>query len=128
MGQPTSSVGQRSNRTQLAEHMPVLAYAERGHGEHQFRLSLGARLVLMLLQSMLLPGRHLAWFRFTGRARFCVAAVWRTIVKRFPNLQRLPIRRRYFRTRRSRFLLFDGEHTYRTLPHRRRRLRFTTIF
>jgi hypothetical protein len=60
MGQPTSSIGQRTNRTQLAEHTPMLAYFERGHGEQQFRLSLGARFIVMAFQSLFLPGRHTA--------------------------------------------------------------------
>jgi hypothetical protein len=60
MGQPTSSLGQRTNRTQLADHTPTLAYFERGHGEQQFRLALGARFVTVALQSLFLPGRHTA--------------------------------------------------------------------
>lgn len=38
------------------------------------------------------------------------------------------IRQRYFLARKARFLLFDGEYTYKTIPYRRRKPRFATIF
>jgi hypothetical protein len=128
MGQPTASLGQRANHVQLTDHTPLVSVAERVHGEQQFRLLLGARLAVLALQSLLLPGRASAWFRFTTRQRFNIATRWRWVERCFPNLQRREIRRRYFFARRAHVLLDDGEQTYATLPYRRRRLRFATVF
>jgi hypothetical protein len=65
MGQPTSGLGQRVNHTQLSEHMPLLTQRERGFGEHQFRMFIGAKLILVLLQSAVLLGSTHMFFRST---------------------------------------------------------------
>lgn len=128
MGQPTSSIGQRVNRTQLAESMPLLEVVERGHAEHLFRLGLGARLAVLCFQSLFLPGKHSAWFYRQRRLRFYTGMRWARILRSFPSLYLRSIRRRYFFAKRERLLLHDGERAYHSMPFRRRRLRFATIF
>lgn len=63
MGHPTSSLGQRINRSQLAEHVPVLNIYERGHGEHLFRLNLGAQLAILACQTAFVPTTGAVWVR-----------------------------------------------------------------
>lgn len=60
MGQPTSGTLQRVGQTQLWQHVSMLSKHERGYGEHQFKLTLAARLGVLFFQSLLLPpGGHL---------------------------------------------------------------------
>lgn len=63
MGQPTSGLAQRVGRTQLWQHLPGVAAPEGGFGEHQFRVLVGARFSILLLQSMLHLGHTHLWFR-----------------------------------------------------------------
>lgn len=55
MGQPTASLAQRVNRSQLAEHTAVMTAYERGHGEQLFRLTMGAQLAVLACQAAYLP-------------------------------------------------------------------------
>lgn len=128
MGQPTSGVAQRAGHTQLWQHVPVLAAAERGFGEHQFRLLLGARLSLLFFQSLLLIGQAHAWFRSTGRLQTYNQLRWERYWKLFPNVRAPLVIQRYFNIKIPKFLLFDGELTYLTLAFRHRKLRLGSIF
>ena len=128
MGQPTSGIAQRAGYTQLWQHTLNLEVYERGYGEQQFRISIGARLALLLFQSLLLVGREHLWFCNRRRLQNYNRLRWERYWRIFPNLRSRFVVQRYFLARGARHMLFDGEMTYLTLAFRHRRLRLASIY
>jgi hypothetical protein len=52
MGQPSNALMQRIGFNQLWVQTPLLAFRERGFAEHNYYLQLGARLILLFIQSL----------------------------------------------------------------------------
>jgi hypothetical protein len=57
MGQPTAGIAQRTGYTQVWQHTPLLGPGERGFGDQQHRVMLGAQLSVLFFQSLVLAGR-----------------------------------------------------------------------
>jgi hypothetical protein len=130
MGQPTSGITQRAGRSQCWQHVPTISALERGFGEHQFRLTLAAKLTLLFFQSLALPAPAQFWLKGQVKRQLYKRNSWGRYWRTFPNLykNRRRIFRRYFEQGAPRFLLYDGEYTYMSLAYKHRRLRFTTLF
>jgi hypothetical protein len=53
---------------------------------------------------------------------------WETPSYAFPHATSGAIEARYYETTAPRYLLYDGENTFYTIPYRHRRLRFASVF
>lgn len=126
MGQPTNGIAQRTGKTQLWQFVPAVGRQERNFGEHQFKLALGIKLLLLFFQSLIYNHTINLWAPTepAGRLLLHKNNQWGAGVHVFPNYADTGVSGRYFEEASARFLLHDGEHTFYTIPYKHRRLRF----
>lgn len=130
MGQPTGGLAQRVGRAQFWSHAIAISPVDTTFSEFQFKILLASRLSTRILQSLPSMKNRSFWVHYSqqsfafGRSHFN----WGLVQSSLPNLQKYFIRSRYYYSRASRFLLFDGENTFYTIPLRGRLVRFDGIF
>lgn len=79
MGQATSGLTVRVGRVQLHQQSTVLAYTERGFGEHLWRLDLGVRLANLFFQTLGVTPTLAPWLatKPNQRAHMRMGLSWR---------------------------------------------------
>ncbi len=130
MGQPTGGLAQRVGRSQFWAHSTGLLSTDTSFSEFQFKILLASRLSVRILQSLPLMKNRSFWVHCSQRS-YCFGRsyyAWGLTQGSLPNFQRSYIRSKYYYSRPSRFLLFDGENSFYTIPLKGKRVRYDGIF
>lgn len=129
MGQPTSGLLQRVGRSQLWQHTPFLSLRERGFAEHQARFHFGTRFAALYFQSLVFNSGVNLWAAVSslGYLRVRAQLRWLYILSTLPANKK-SIRARYIISAPAKFLLFDGENVFYSIPYKHRQLRLNTLF